>query len=25
MGATKWLNVLQGSNWDTAERWYQGV
>jgi hypothetical protein len=25
MGATKWLNVLQGGNWDTAERWYQGV
>jgi hypothetical protein len=25
MGATKWLNVLQGSDWDTAEKWYQGV
>jgi hypothetical protein len=24
-GKTKFLNVLQGSNWDTAERWYQGV
>jgi hypothetical protein len=25
LGATKWLNVLQGSDWDTAERWYDGV
>jgi hypothetical protein len=25
LGATKFLNVLQGSDWDTAERWYQGV
>jgi hypothetical protein len=25
MGATKWLNVLQGSDWDTAEKWYDGV
>ena len=25
VGATKFLNVLQGSDWDTAERWYQGV
>jgi len=25
MGATKWLNVLQGGDWDTAEKWYQGV
>jgi hypothetical protein len=25
LGQTKWLNVLQGSDWDTAERWYQGV
>jgi hypothetical protein len=25
MGQTKWLNVLQGSDWDTAEQWYQGV
>jgi len=24
-GGTKLLNVLQGSNWDTAEQWYQGV
>jgi hypothetical protein len=24
-GGTKLLNVLQGSNWDTADRWYQGV
>jgi len=24
-GKTKFLNVLQGSNWDTAETWYQGV
>jgi hypothetical protein len=24
-GKTKFLNVLQGSDWDTAERWYQGV
>ena len=25
LGQTKWLNVLQGSDWDTAERWYEGV
>jgi hypothetical protein len=25
LGQTKWLNVLQGSDWDTAEKWYQGV
>lgn len=25
LGQTKWLNVLQGSDWDTAERWYDGV
>ena len=25
LGATKWLNVLQGSDWDTAEKWYEGV
>ena len=25
MGQTKWLNVLQGSDWDTAEKWYDGV
>jgi hypothetical protein len=25
IGQTKWLNVLQGSDWDTAEKWYQGV
>jgi len=25
LGQTKWLNVLQGSDWDTAEQWYQGV
>lgn len=25
LGATKWLNVLQGSDWDTAEKWYTGV
>ena len=25
LGATKWLNVLQGSDWDTAEKWYRGV
>jgi hypothetical protein len=25
LGATKWLNVLQGSDWDTAEKWYNGV
>ncbi len=24
-GGTKFLNVLQGSNWETAEAWYQGV
>ena len=24
-GLTKWLNVLQGGDWDTAEKWYQGV
>ena len=25
VGATKFLNVLQGSNWENAEQWYQGV
>lgn len=25
LGQTKWLNVLQGSDWATAEKWYQGV
>jgi hypothetical protein len=25
LGQTKWLNVLQGSNWDTAQKWYEGV
>jgi len=25
IGQTKWLNVLQGSDWDTAEKWYNGV
>lgn len=25
LGQTKFLNVLQGSDWDSAERWYQGV
>jgi hypothetical protein len=25
LGHTKFLNVLQGSDWDTAETWYQGV
>jgi hypothetical protein len=25
MGQTKWLNVLQGSDWETAEKWYAGV
>jgi len=25
LGATKFLNVLQGGDWDTAERWYEGV
>jgi hypothetical protein len=25
LGQTKFLNVLQGSNWDSAEQWYQGV
>jgi hypothetical protein len=25
LGQTKWLNVLQGGDWDTAERWYDGV
>ena len=25
LGQTKWLNVLQGSDWDTAERWYDAV
>lgn len=24
-GGTKLLNVLQGSDWDTAEKWYEGV
>ena len=25
LGQTKWLNVLQGSDWKTAEKWYEGV
>ena len=25
LGQTKWLNVLQGGDWDTAEKWYTGV
>jgi hypothetical protein len=25
LGHTKFLNVLQGSDWDTAEAWYEGV
>ena len=25
LGATKWLNVLQGWDWESAENWYQGV
>jgi hypothetical protein len=25
LGQTKFLNVLQGSDWDTAEKWYEGV
>jgi hypothetical protein len=25
LGQTKWLNVLQGSDWETAEKWYDGV
>jgi hypothetical protein len=25
LGHTKFLNVLQGSDWSTAETWYQGV
>jgi len=25
LGHTKWLNVLQGGDWNTAEQWYQGV
>jgi hypothetical protein len=25
LGQTKWLNVLQGGDWDTAEKWYAGV
>ena len=25
LGQTKFLNVLQGSDWDTAEKWYQGI
>lgn len=25
LGQTKFLNVLQGSNWENAELWYQGV
>jgi len=25
LGNTKWLNVLQGSDWETAEKWYNGV
>ena len=24
-GATKFLNVLQGNNWDQAEKWYEAV
>ena len=24
-GLTKFLNVLQGNDWDTAEKWYNGV
>jgi len=25
LGQTKWLNVLQGGDWNTAEKWYNGV
>jgi len=25
LGQTKWLNVLQGGDWNTAEKWYRGV
>ena len=25
LGQTKFLNFLQGSDWDTAEKWYEGV
>jgi hypothetical protein len=25
LGHTKWLNVLQGGDWETAEKWYNGV
>ena len=25
LGHTKFLNVLQGSDWETAEKWYNGV
>jgi hypothetical protein len=25
LGQTKWLNVLQGGDWETAEKWYNGV
>jgi len=25
LGQTKFLNVLQGSDWETAEEWYEGV
>jgi len=25
LGQTKWLNVLQGWDWESAENWYQGV
>jgi hypothetical protein len=25
LGQTKFLNVLQGGDWETAEKWYQGV
>jgi hypothetical protein len=25
LGQTKFLNVLQGNDWDTAEKWYNGV
>ena len=25
LGKTKWLNVLQGSDWHSAQSWYEGV
>ena len=25
LGKTKWLNVLQGLDWESAEKWYNGV